>query len=158
MSWGKLQVLCREEKACPHISFSLWPNDLSPCDHCASNGGLMPNKNHWDDKCDVKRSFLGFCYKFSPRKNSSHRNQIPAPFQDLIAWQILGAGDPTPAWTPSPRDLASQTQTQRLGSGGGHTRKLVDQTYFVVSFAGFKIPSRILLKVCDSWYPLSKPD
>ena len=39
---------------------SFWPNDLSPCDHCASNGGLMPNKNHSDDKCDVKRSFPGF--------------------------------------------------------------------------------------------------
>ena len=56
---------------------------------------------------------LGFCYKFSPRKNSSHRNQIPAPFQDVIAWQILGAGDPTPAWTPSPRHLASPDSRHR---------------------------------------------
>ena len=72
----KLQELCWEKI---HISLSLspWPNDLSLCDHCASNGGLMPNKNHWDDKCDVKRSFPGFLLqilsseKFLPPQSDS---------------------------------------------------------------------------------------
>ena len=62
-------VVERGKSLSTYLCLSLWPNDLSPCDHCASNGGLMPNKNHWDDKCDVKRSFPRFLLQiFSSEK------------------------------------------------------------------------------------------
>ncbi len=154
-------VVERGKSLSTYLFLSLWPNDLSPCDHCASNGGLMPNKNHWDDKCDVKRSFPRFLLqifsseKFLPPQSDSGS----VPRSDRVT-NTGGRGPDTCLDTESPPFSIARLRHRDSGAEEVTlaSRKLVDQTYFVVSFAGFKIPSRILLKVCDSWYPLSKPD
>ena len=67
---GEITVVVDKRKTLSELFFhTLWPNDRSPGDHCASNDGRMPNKNHSDDKCDVKRSFPRFLLQiFSSEK------------------------------------------------------------------------------------------
>ena len=131
------------------FDLSFWPNDLSPCDHCASNGGLMPNKNHSDDKCDVKRSFPGFLSqifssgKFLPPQSDSGS----VPRSDRVTNSGGQRGDTCLDTQSPPLSIQTQTHSQTCPT-----------IIFCCPFRQFQNAFKILLKVCGSWYPLSKPD